>query len=75
MRGGTDVNRVRYRSLIVTSRSRINAACRARLSLLLPLSSKRSSRYDSRSSTPDVGVAVTALAVTSRKLGSTGNVV
>lgn len=74
-RGGTDVNRARYLLLIVTSRSRISAACRARLSSLLPLSFKQSSRCDRRSSTPDVGVGVPALAVTSRKLGSTGNVV
>lgn len=72
-RGGTDVTLARYLSLIVTSRSRISSACRARLSLL-SLSFKQSSRCDRRSSTPVAGVGVPALAVTSRKLGSTGNV-
>jgi hypothetical protein len=72
MGGGAYVNCARYRSFIVTSKSRISAACRERSSLLLRLSLRSSNRRDKRSSTPDAGVDVPALAATSRKLGSTG---
>ncbi len=70
--GGAGATWARYRLLIVTSKSRISVACRARSSLLLLLSLKPSNRRDRRSSTPDVGVGEPAFAVTSRKLGSTG---